>query len=163
MGNKSIHTHLFFEQVRNITNLSNAVNVKLLGRVLRSCSAINTLQIQNTIFLNGLHNFCPQNSKLHTIRVKSNKYLEITDRKLEIITGLQDLQLQGVKLYNDRGLIRVFLNNEQTLTVLKLDIWKNPFDGEYNMQLSGNNKYSISESVAQKCTRIFCTLSYCSD
>lgn len=122
--------HQFFVQVRNLSDLNNAVNIKLLEQVLKTCSAIDTFEVRQTIFRNGLRNFCPESLRLRKLRVKSSKYLEIVDHRLEELSGLHDLQLQGVKLYNDRALINVFLNNEETLTVLKLDVWKHPFNGE---------------------------------
>lgn len=77
-----------------------------------------------------MRNFCPTPAKFKKLRIKSENNLEVVDRRLEELTDLRDLRLQGVKLYDDRSLIHMCLNNEQTLTVLKLDVWKLPIDGE---------------------------------
>lgn len=121
--------------MRNIANLNITVNVQLLRYVLDKCPSIQSLEIRQTSFKHGMRNFCPAHAKFKKLRIKSENNLEVADRRLEELTDLRDLRLQGVKLYDDRCLIHVCLNNEQTLTVLKLDIWKLPIDGEFESSL----------------------------
>lgn len=77
-----------------------------------------------------MRNFYPTNTRLEKLRIKSDNNLEIFERRLEDMINLRDLRLQGVKLYDDRILIRICMNNKYTLTVLKLDVWKLPIDGK---------------------------------
>lgn len=123
---------LIIIQVRNIANLNNTVNVQLLRQVLEKCPFIQSLEVRQTAFRYGMRNFCPARVKFKKLRIKSETNLEVIEYQLQELTDLRDLRLQGVKLYDDRSLIHMCLNNEKTLTVLKLDVWKLPIDGESN-------------------------------
>lgn len=122
----------FGGQVRNILNLNNEVNIKLIWKVLVKCPKVTSLEIRRTAFKYGIRNFCPSSANLRKLRIKSDNNMEVIEHRLEQMIGLRDLRLQGIKLYDDRALMRICSNNEHTLTVLKLDIWK--FDGTYRMK-----------------------------
>ncbi len=98
--------------------------------MLENCPKVSSVEIRHTTFRNRISNFCSPHSKLEKLRVKSENNLEIVERRLEEMTNLRDVRLQGVKLYDDRALIRLCTNNEESLTVLKLDIWKLSIDGK---------------------------------
>ncbi|XKL62830.1 hypothetical protein PGB90_002663 [Kerria lacca] len=121
--------------VRNIANLNNKVNVNFLRKVLNECSKITSLEVRQTTFKYGMRNFYPTNTRLEKLRIKSDNNLEIFERRLEDMINLRDLRLQGVKLYDDRILIRICMNNKYTLTVLKLDVWKLPIDEKRDDEL----------------------------